>query len=412
LLKVQDLIDPNTQQWSEQIINQTFMPIEANQILQIPLTNVLDEDTISWQGTRDGIYTVKSGYNAQIEWDTTEASQAQTSNYHKDELFWKNLWNIKVPPKQIHLLWRMWHNAIPVKANLINRGIICDSICPKCNKGPETINHLFLNCDWAKLVWFYSPLTIRTDNTQTLNYREWFHYMINNTSKENMQTISAIIYGMWNERNNKVFREKDTPVNETVDRAMQNLHEYHHHTIKARLPPTHSVPPSVAGDNISWSPPPATTLKLNVDAHLTGDGHWAFGWVVRQSDGRCVGAVTKVLKGTDDATEAEAMGLLEAIIWAKSQQYDKVIFETDAEVLVTAIRNKAFPRTNWGQIAKRCSRVLSFNDDYTTSWVRRDKNYAAHTLARWAVVEPNKHWTNSFPLCILNHVQKDMGNVT
>ncbi|KAK2374342.1 Ribonuclease H superfamily protein [Trifolium repens] len=388
------------------------MVAEANQILQIPLTNVLDEDTISWQGTRDGIYTVKSGYNAQIEWDTTEASQAQTSNYHKDELFWKNLWNIKVPPKQIHLLWRMWHNVIPVKANLINRGIICDSICPKCNKGPETINHLFLNCDWAKLVWFYSPLTIRTDNTQTLNYRKWFHYMINNTSKENMQTISAIIYGMWNERNNKVFREKDTPVNETVDRAMQNLHEYHHHTIKARLPPTHSVPPSVAGDNISWSPPPATTLKLNVDAHLTGDGHWAFGWVVRQSDGRCVGAVTKVLKGTDDATEAEAMGLLEAIIWAKSQQYDKVIFETDAEVIVTAIRNKAFPRTNWGQIAKRCSRVLSFNDDYTTSWVRRDKNYAAHTLARWAVVEPNKHWTNSFPLCILNHVQKDMGNVT
>jgi hypothetical protein len=64
LLKVQDLIDPSTQQWNEQIINQTFMPIEANQILQIPLTNVLDEDTISWQGTRDGIYTVKSGYNA------------------------------------------------------------------------------------------------------------------------------------------------------------------------------------------------------------------------------------------------------------------------------------------------------------------------------------------------------------
>jgi hypothetical protein len=71
--------------------------MEANLILQIPLNNYLEDDTICWQGTKNGMYIVKSGYNAQMEWKETEASQAHTSNQHKDEQFWKKLWNMKVP---------------------------------------------------------------------------------------------------------------------------------------------------------------------------------------------------------------------------------------------------------------------------------------------------------------------------
>ncbi|MCH84159.1 ribonuclease H protein, partial [Trifolium medium] len=83
LEKVKDLIDPTTYTWNEPLISLTFLPIEANQILQIPLTNTMAEDIISWQGTKDGNYTVKSGYNAQMEWANVESSLAQTSNSHK-----------------------------------------------------------------------------------------------------------------------------------------------------------------------------------------------------------------------------------------------------------------------------------------------------------------------------------------
>jgi ribonuclease HI len=119
-----------------------------------------------------------------------------------------------------------------------------------------------------------------------------------------------------------------------------------------------------------------------------------------------------VLKGSDDATEAEAMGLREAINWVISQKYNKVIFETDAQAIVKAIRTRTFPRTSWGEIAKHFSRVFSSNEDFSITWVRRENNQAAHTLARWAVLEPNKQWLNSFPMCIINHVQKDIGHVT
>ncbi|MCI36594.1 hypothetical protein A2U01_0057817, partial [Trifolium medium] len=63
--------------------------------------------------------------------------------------------------------------------------------------------------------------------------------------------------------------------------------------------------------NNSWSPPPKDVLKLNVDAHSLGDGHWGLGLVLRREDGSCVGAKTWVQKGTNNVMLAEAMGLHE-----------------------------------------------------------------------------------------------------
>ncbi|GAU16215.1 hypothetical protein TSUD_298470 [Trifolium subterraneum] len=257
LEKVKDLIDPTNHTWNEQIISQTFLPIKVPQIIQIPLTNSENEDVISWHGTNDGNYTVKSGYNAQMEWENTESPMPQTSNRHTVESFWNKLWNIKAPPKQIHLLWRIMHNAIPVKTNLIKKG-----------------------------------------------------------------------------------------------------------------------------------------------------------WVLRSDDGRCVGAVTKVLKGSDDVALAEAMGIWEALKWVESQHLKNVIFEMDAEIIVNALKRKVYPRNRWGQIVKTCSRVLEAHKDYSIGWVKRGRNKVAHSLARWAITEPNRYWPSDFPVCIITHVQKDMEFVT
>ncbi|MCI14207.1 hypothetical protein A2U01_0035336, partial [Trifolium medium] len=139
-----------------------------------------------------------------------------------------------------------------------------------------------------------------------------------------MQILSSITYSIWFARNKKVFQNKDIPVNETVDRALQNLHDFQHHFIEARLSPTNSKPPSINRHNKSWNPPPRNFLKLNVDAHLSDDGHWGLGWVLRGFDGRCVGMVTKVLKGSDDVAMAEATGLREALTWVETQHLNNV----------------------------------------------------------------------------------------
>ncbi|GAU48256.1 hypothetical protein TSUD_174940 [Trifolium subterraneum] len=206
-------------------------------------------------------------------------------------------------------------------------------------------------------------------------------YMLKNSTKEDMQIIATLTYGLWLARNNKVFQKKDTPTSEAVERTMKNLSEYHHHIVAEHI--SSSKPPnSIVGNNISWSPPPSNYLKLNVDAHLTNDGRWGFGMLVRRDDGRCVGAATRVCKGNPDADMAEATGLFETIKLIEKNCYSNTIIELDAEKIVLAMNNHQFLRTNWGKMVQRCDRVYATLSHTSVSWTSRKGNEAAHALAR------------------------------
>jgi hypothetical protein len=125
---VSDLIDDQNKCWKEQTIYQTFYPSEADQICSTPLTSTDQEDFVNWQGTKDGNYSVKSGYQAVMDWTNRHLPQS-TSNHYDDHPRWKKLRKLHVPPKQIHLIWRIINNAIPVKEKLTSRGIRCTPLC-------------------------------------------------------------------------------------------------------------------------------------------------------------------------------------------------------------------------------------------------------------------------------------------
>jgi hypothetical protein len=142
---------------------------------------------------------------------------------------WKKLWKLHVPPKQTHFLWRILNNALPVKENLTKRGVRCNPLCSLCNEKIETIDHIFLKCEWTRQVWFSSPLTINFTHLKLKHFPDWLDYMIDNTTKENMQTISTILYSIWIARNDREFNEKNLPPIEMVNRALKTLHEFQAH---------------------------------------------------------------------------------------------------------------------------------------------------------------------------------------
>jgi hypothetical protein len=218
--KVAELIDQASNNWQPHSVSQNFLPYETNTILQIPLTDPLSDDVVSWQGTTNGNYTVKSGYHAQLEWETSNSHQSQASNNQYDTLLWNKLWKTHAPPKQLHLMWRILHNAIPTKTNLTKRGICKESLCPRCNKSPETMDHVFLHCDWAAQAWFISPLTISTNKIQTGSFTNWLIYMITHTHPDTIQVIATITYCIWLARNNIVYNTKNVPPSEAVNKAL------------------------------------------------------------------------------------------------------------------------------------------------------------------------------------------------
>lgn len=82
--KVADLINPITNQWDMQLVQQTFSAEDANLIMRIPI----QEDT-----------------------------EEEISNFK-----WKKLWAIPLPNKVLHFLWRVATYNLPLRMKLHGKG--------------------------------------------------------------------------------------------------------------------------------------------------------------------------------------------------------------------------------------------------------------------------------------------------
>ncbi|MCI34967.1 hypothetical protein A2U01_0056188, partial [Trifolium medium] len=126
-----------------------------------------------------------------------------------------------------------------------------------------------------------------------------------------------------------------------VDQAGASLKEYKMNLELGRKK-IHSNS-SISSNEIYWSPPPANTIKINVDAHCNGDGRWGLGWVVRKEDGSYLGVATHVVRaGT--AMEAEVMGIVSVLQGLNQYDGAHALVESDSSVVVKAMQTRNYPR--------------------------------------------------------------------
>ncbi|XP_071699188.1 uncharacterized protein [Rutidosis leptorrhynchoides] len=91
--------------------------------------------------SNDGLYTVKSAREG--------IDQVALPSSHV-----KTIWFKFLPRKVNIFLWRLRLDSLPVRWNLSAKGIEINSIvCPVCNNGVETRDHLFFDCSVVKDLW-------------------------------------------------------------------------------------------------------------------------------------------------------------------------------------------------------------------------------------------------------------------
>ncbi|KAL8486469.1 hypothetical protein ACS0TY_023235 [Phlomoides rotata] len=80
-----------------------------------------------------------------------EGQSTVCTNLKTFELIWKCF----APRKAVTLTWRLLHDLLPTKTNLIRRCIIppSDSRCPLCLDKEETAQHLFFHCRVSSRLW-------------------------------------------------------------------------------------------------------------------------------------------------------------------------------------------------------------------------------------------------------------------
>ena len=102
--------------------------------------NITDQDVVSWCWTTDGMYTTRSTYKAMF-WGSYSSTCSQT--------FWKALAENKVKK----FCWHLSLGRILPVDKLIQRGWQGSEICSMCSSQEESVEHLLLNCYFARQVW-------------------------------------------------------------------------------------------------------------------------------------------------------------------------------------------------------------------------------------------------------------------
>ena len=82
--KVSELIDNETRTWNEEMIRYLFWQADAERILRIPLAIGMMHDFISWHPNKNGMFSVKSSYY--LEWDFQHGRKHQLQTQY-GELF-------------------------------------------------------------------------------------------------------------------------------------------------------------------------------------------------------------------------------------------------------------------------------------------------------------------------------------
>lgn len=149
-----DLIDLDTKRWNGALIDQTFMEDEASIIKSIPISPGGGPNSLIWNATPNGQITVKSAYGLAVtRCRDAGACAGEASDSSSEEVVWKTLWKLDVPPKIKMFGWKVCCNILPTKCNLRSRGLDIEAVCPVCRKENETMLHCLRDCKPSKKFW-------------------------------------------------------------------------------------------------------------------------------------------------------------------------------------------------------------------------------------------------------------------
>ena len=125
----------NLVQWNSSLVRSLYSCPTAHCIISTPISIVTGNDTIIWMRGTSGSYTVKSGFRILFD----DKFQMQPSVYP----FWKFLWSISSPRKQILFMWKLFHQAIPTIDVLKSHHLMVVGLCKFGCKVEESIHPFF-----------------------------------------------------------------------------------------------------------------------------------------------------------------------------------------------------------------------------------------------------------------------------
>ncbi|XP_057459002.1 uncharacterized protein LOC130749647 [Lotus japonicus] len=388
--KVASFMDQTTKSWKMEQVNTTLPQNKALKVLQTPISWSSEKDYLIWPLTKDGEYSVKSGYK--------QAHAMARASQHP-------------PSSSAHIQSKTWH-------------LLCqDPLCPVCQVEEETTIHTFLECSWARAVWFGSPLHLAPAIQANISFSEWLQDLFLRLDQDpdpshatmQISLVEQILWHIWKTRNNACFHNKKPDPAWTIGEALRALGE----DVKECLPPALSTSqeqprePARGRNQIPkrWCRPPPNFVKCNVDAAFPKSiAQGATGIIVRDGGGLLItGRASRI--HTTSPLVVEALAFREAISFMANTGYPKVVIESDCSELVKACKGEIKVGTIKG-IVEDIIEIRQRFQYCAFTWTPREGNLVAHLAAK-SCLEGNlgRNWSWCPPMVIFNALQKDMAHI-
>jgi ribonuclease HI len=409
--RVEDLINPVTEQWDEELLRSILNPVDVNRILEIPLNVGAFDDFMAWNQTRTGQFSVRSAYH--VEWKSQFGSRrgpntGQGSPSSSNPV-WKNLWKMKVPSKVKIFCWNALHGSLPLKSILVNRHVGTSGQCPVCFQGAEDVKHLLFTCPAAVEVWSeLNLLQVISDVLPEDRSGSSILEILLRRPEQSMDSLPQITvrelvavacwYIWWIRRR----RTHDDPVPPVKYRATSIL------GLTANF--IKSLSHAAASSGAKWMRPLSNYVKLNVDAAFLADVHvGATAAVIRDDKGQFLVGSCAYLEHVESAATAEAIAMRNGLELAVSLGCNRVEAESDAVDVINACNGEEMWWSSAAAIYADCISSIATLGEVKFRHCPRESNEVAHNLARFCYDSKNScNWVDEPPSCILSKLLDDV----
>ncbi|XP_065635520.1 uncharacterized protein LOC136070080 [Quercus suber] len=367
------LIDDENWTWNEELVDGLFAPEEADLIKSIPLARGSAEDILFWPHSSNGRYSCKTGYRFLKE--ENELSPVQEP---VDTKLWKGIWALNCPNKINNFMWRACRNSVPSKVNLMQRTILQEAICERCNQVEESIVHAVWSCSSLDAVW---------SDLQSWGVRHTQSFV---DFKELLSWILA------NHQEPELF----------ATTLAQLAKDRHAEFLAVQIPRVPDVPHSRARS----VPPSNGLLKINFDgASFRAVNKSGIGVVIRNGQGMVLASLSEKLPRAYSPEEVETLVAARAFVFAREIGVDNVVLEGDSSILMSALRREDHDLSVSGLLVEDVQLLAGSFSKLLYSHTRRDVNKLAHNLARFAVnISSFLVWMESVPSHFNDIYQADL----
>ncbi|XP_010451246.1 PREDICTED: uncharacterized protein LOC104733362 [Camelina sativa] len=331
-LKVSDLLSHGS--WNETLIQSIIQPEDIPHIKKIRPSITGLSDMFTWIHTKNGLYSVKSGYHVQ-----RQLSSAHFRENTSGTLF-KKIWKHNMPQKIKHFWWRCLHNALPTAENLRKRRMLTDDTCQRCGEAPENINHLLFHCRISKEIWDLTTNFHGISSSfsfSSIDKNIDLLLSLNKNQGKDASLFPFIGWRIWKTRNDFIFNNKRWSIPDTINRAILDFQQWKEsYNVNKEAPKKQQV--TATNASISSITQQAKEYSCFVDGSWSSPNDCAgIGWVLYNRNAQVVLSGKASISPMNSPVEVEAEALRMAILHVNRLGYANVMFCGDAELLFQQI---------------------------------------------------------------------------